>query len=575
MRNYHAHSIGIIAAFSISTLAMAQATNGDGTDGSGINSPGTGPRTIQRLLSAPRFDPSTAAARHLTFHFRSFDNQNQNDYREFVTVYTDGVPNFTFGELDPASKPVDENGNTLDLDGNGVEDLWGGAAYRWTDKMVLQAAQTPYLSGSVNTNPSMFLQTPEYNTFGGVTINGGSDAADFRIAFFAGVVDPSDSTATNRQQPPIHLNDRSNFDPDLIGSKTQPLRRGIWSSVEASGLLRLRALENDPTRVAPPDPDPNMPLFDRQFTRLHPSDYGVGTQSTSMQGSLMAEQRFSRVSNIALNTSGALAFRGDVGNPATAPILAIWADRISIGGGHTLHRVFIENDSSASNAQIAFDNDASNDPAVSYRIVIVGAPAFTANEDATTPEPLVAAYAVLRGNNAGGGLRPPASAIIARQPGSSGSGGFQPKILAIEGEPFNVYDPTGSVSPTTTFSFVNSIDRSDGLPGLADVAERTIDGDGKFRNKFKLTQGLEPSFSVYKPRPTINEQNEIAFLGRIATIDGVEVTAEDGDTGSLLDEGVYTTHGAVAPLEFVQIAFEGDPAPVVVDGVSLPNTKFA
>jgi len=232
--------------------------------------------------------------------------------------------------------------------------------------------------------------------------------------------------------------------------------------------------------------------------------------------------------------------------------------------------VFVEDD--VNGGLIDFASSASNDPAVKYRIVSLGAPAFTSNETA----PKVAAYAVLRGND-GGGIndnRRPAVAIIARQPGLdavSAPNGFQPEILAIEDEPFDI---AGSAD---TFTFVNSLFRNDddnpGLPGLDDVASRAIDG-GDFKRTYKDVTNNVANFSTYQARPTINSLNEIAFVGRIATRNGLPVTELDPLTSDLLDEGVYTTRGAFGVKEFVRIAFEGDPAPVVVNGTLLGNTRF-
>jgi len=380
------------------------------------------------------------------------------------------------------------------------------------------------------------------------------------------------SSAKNREEPPTTVMDAQNFDPDAVGAKVEPIRRGIWATVGAiDGVIRLRAIENDITRPAPPDPA-NGSFSGVRFFRLHPSDYGLNT-TDPLVGSLMAEQRFGRVSNMAMNGAGAIAFRADIGT-VTAPRLGIWADQFDQVGQPTLHRVFIEND--GDQLGITMDNTASDDPAPAYRIVAIGAPAFT---DHPT-EPLVAAYAVLRRKNTDGSFGDPLVAIIARQPGLDATTaplGFTPKILAIEGEPFTI---SGS---SDAFTFVNSVLRvqtgatnNPGLPGLADVAERAIDGGVFRRDPFKnILQPNRRNLSVFKPQPAINRANEVAFVGRIHTTNGQEITAEDPLTGNLLDEGIYTTRSALGNAEFVRLAFEGDPAPVVIDGTPLTTARFA
>jgi len=575
-------SIRVAACAALVVVAPAQAqvdNSSENTSSEALNLPQGGSEGVNRVLTAPRLDPSTPSAEHVAVHWRFFNSDQGDAYRERIEVLTNGAFSLLIEEgATSGVTPVDESGNPLNTDGDAENDVWGGAAYA-TSRLLLDTRQTSgsdYFSGFRG-------DRVEFNTFGGLTINGARTTGVPRIAFFAGLVNPSSITPTTQTGEPTLLNPSNPldpFDPDLAGSKARPLRRGIWSSVGVSGDIRLRALERDSDRPAPVDPAHGLsdPFIGREFQRLHPSDYeDVSTEpqfnpNGVLAGSLLAEQRFSRVNNLTMNNVGALAFRADIAIGLT-PRHGIWADDFDLGGAPTLHRVFLE-DVDSPVSQIAFDNTASNAPAPFYRIRALGPPAISNN--GTLPH--VAAYAMLQSDDGVGGLGDPVGAIIARRPGVDGATGLghTPKILVIEDEPFNL---TGGIA---TFTFVNSFLRNElssvnsGPPGLADVAERQITpGVGQIRESYKDTNFFSPSAVIYKPRPAINRWNELAFLGRINTKNGVQITATDPITGDLLDEGVYTTQGTPGGAEFRRIAFEGDPAPVVRNGSLLAHARFA
>jgi len=302
VRRIHA-LMPVLAAVSLGAPCHAQAVNNGETNATPVNTSGGTGRPIQRLLAAPRIDPSTPAAQHIAIHLRSHaDTTPASDYRESISIFTLGGTAFSIFE---GAIAVDESGNALDSDGVSGADVWGGAAYRFSRTLADVNFDSPYLSGNDVLGPGD--RGAELNTFGGLTVNGGNAAA--RFAFFAGLQNAGASSATNRMQPPTNLDD----DPAVEGAKASPLRRGIWSTMGSANELRLRALETDPSRLAPGDPNGLRPLA-FPFTRLHPSDYTIPALNFQNQVSLMAEQRFGRVSNLALNDHGELAFRGDIGD---------------------------------------------------------------------------------------------------------------------------------------------------------------------------------------------------------------------------------------------------------------------
>jgi len=551
---------GVTAAFA--PVAPGQSTNGGGVGGDALNQPGS--RAIGRLLGAPRLDPSTPGATRVAVHWRTFlpatETEPTRDYREDLFLFGD------FG-VSEDTQALDENGSpmTVVIDGQTRKIVFGGAAYRWNpifgeDRLGFDT----YMESDASE------QLSELNTFGGLTVN-----ADGDIAFFAGLIVEGEVSDENRKAPPHSVSGESLNLPDLdfLGAKPLPFARGIWSG--ENGALRRRAQEG---LASPQDPDATRAVQGAFFRRLHPSDYAgyAGAGETPLEGSHFAEQRFGQIGAIAMNEAGAIAFRGDIGPNANSPQLGIWADQI-VGGSATLHRVFVEDffgdDPPEKLSVFPFVSTASNNPEELYQILHLGAPVITNEADAR-----VLTYAVVRactppqpGAACQFGSNPFATAIIARRPGvdASNPNGFTPQIIAIEGEDFNI------MGSPDDFRFVVSTARSGGLPGLADIVQHDSWGQGlPRRQEFKTTTTGRLNFHVYQPRPVVNYAGDVAFLGRLASVNGQAITATEPLSGELLDEGVYTTRGAVNTFEFDRIAFEGDPAPVTVDGAPVPNARF-
>jgi len=545
--------ITAIAAGAVSAGAPAQ-NEGD-VGGDPINPPDpNATRDIDRLLSSPRIDPSTPEASSVAIHWRHFVPATEGpdpDYRESIELR--GPISIFVNEGDVA---FDESGApmTVVVDEEVKNVVYGGAAYRWNPIFAEKHASPQYLSG---TGPS------EVNTFGGLTIDGGG-----RIAFFAGLVVEGEVSATNRSARPTKAEGRSldpTDPPDLtaVGAKPRPFARGVWTADGAG--IRMRAREFLPS---PHDPDSTRGQQGDEFRRLHPSGYADYAGADPLEGSHFAEQRFSRISNIAMNEEGAIAFRADIGSN-TITRLGIWADQIS-GGSPTLHRVFVE-DVESDDSTFPFASLASNDPFDEYQIAYLGAPVIS-NE----PEARVLAYAVVRGCDepiCQPGNHPLSTAIIARRPGVDGANpnGFTPQILAIEGEDFNL------MGSADVFRFTLSPRRASGLPGLADIIEHDSWGLNspfepqfirlEFKETTDETSADRQNASAYKPRPAVNANGDIAFFGRLATRNGVDVPDDE-------DEGIFTTRGAVGAFEFDRVAAEGDPAPVVVNGAPVANAEF-
>jgi len=572
--------------------------------------------------------------------------EDQAGFRERIVLFPGGaiVEGLILGaDPDTGHVIIDEEATTRPTDADGVVMdgfIFGGGAY--TSSGCFANQLDSYVTEVDDADPASLL-SGQLNTFGGLTINGG------RIAFFAGIVeqdkefmfDDNDNllldeegepqlASTDRSAPPRNGLDSELLDPDPDTGEPRPMKpspnlRGIWASdpdsTDPLALVRL-AMEGKPSR---PDPDPERSFQGDTnglpFLRVHPSDYG---SNAVVEGSWFGEQRFSRVANIAMNRDGRVAFRGDIGSaldPEPDPILGIWAEN----SNGQLWRVFVEDsphddDGTGSGdddtdpapppddfplpAQgqitpwIAFENTISMAPADFYSIVALGAPAISDSDP-----PLVTAYALLlgadetppdeQGNVSLNPREDPVAAIIARRPGedpdvdpndeNDEQKGFTPKILAIEGEMFSVPGDANSyslrISPATTL----------GLPGLADLP-------GEVNTRRIHIKDARPaltstrSLSAFHPRPAINADNDIAFMGVIKAIDnGVEVTGPEEDqltehldpppTGPeedalKLDEAIWRTRDTGFGHELELIVREGDPAPVVVNGEELDNAYF-
>jgi len=690
MQNRFAHgrrakSVALMALVALSGAAAlalpAHAQDGQDSVNTGTTNntalnpgtPGTGGRVVARLLSAPRLDPSVTfnlndadavpLAVHLRDHELDAGGMDLGDYREGILLFSAGpdggggvAHQFYEGLIfDDELGIIDEEATTRPTDGFGeVMDgfHFGGSAY---ESSRLFGRQSGLLADPYMSDPLSFKG--ELNTFGGLAINGG------KIAFFAGIVQDEKEfqfdengeimldengdpvlAETDRSEAPDKEMESELLDPDPDTGDPRPMKpapfsRGIWATNPQPGspffLTRL-ALEQT---SSPPDPDPDRSFQPGgeglDFRRVHPSDYGPAGFNLidPIEGSWFGEQRFSRVSNIAMNQAGRVAFRGDIGEDD--PILGIWAEGPDGAGGTALWRVFVEDpvmidgedddgggggggdeeeapptddntldddgDPPLSpieenrNPWIAFENTVSLDPADFYSIVSLGAPAIS-----DAPEPLVTAYALLRGgDDSGSGAITPREemvvAIIARRPGVAvvdelgmPLDGFPPQILAIEGEPFS------QSGQNTVFELRASPSRARGLPGLADLPGEA----NTTRQYFKDTRPAvtsTTSLSAFHPRPAINADNAVVYMGTIAKIieEGVEMPPEadpltepldsDPEHGPLnnneedallLDEAIWSTRGVGPTGEPELIVQEGDHAPVVVDGVPVPNARF-
>jgi len=567
--------------------------------------PGQTARSTARLLSAPRLDPSVTfnfndpdAGVPIAVHERTFEidatGLNLGDFRERILLFSADA------DGGGAVAGAIEEGRMVtvpDGQGNMVDRLLGGNAYESSN---LFGDQGRSVSASANifdpymTAPESF--SGELNTFGGLTINGG------KIAFFSGVVTAEQETnETDRSAPPDKTmkSELLPLNEDETMQRMKPLAqgRGIWVATpdpNAQGGLALERLAFE-GEFSPVDPDPERSFQGstngQRFLRLHPSDYGPGGFNSvdPIVGSWFGEQRFSRIANIAMNQAGQAAFRGDIGSTLD-PILGVWAEGPDGAGGTALHRVFVEDRESEfmgdpTPPDFEFQNEASDDPAAKYRILSLGAPAISDNPHS----PLVAAYALVRGTD--GDL--PAVAIIARRPGKDASNpnGFPPRILAIEGEPFTV---PGEAEP---FIIKQSVLRGDsdqqdnilarrGHPGLADLPTQLNDTREYFKDAAPIVETT--SLVAFHPRPSINSNNTIVYMGTIgATIDA-SGNLEQPDSDPLAsmfdtehqellvyDEAIWSTRETAFGVKRELVVQEGDEAPVFVDGEALPNARFA
>jgi len=552
--------------------------------------PGVPGRSVARLLSAPRIDPSVTfnlneleasvpIAAHLRDHAVDENGLDLGDYRERIFLFEADA-----GGGGGFVGAIDEGRSVMvpDAQGTLVERFLGGNAYESSALFGDLNSADPYMTDSFS---SPFYG--ELNTFGGLTINGG------RIAFFSGVVtEAQELNETDRSAPPSKASDSPTLDAPW---KPDIQNRGVWVATPDPGAegdlsLDLLAFEGQPSPI---DPDRDRSFQEGgigdEFRRLHPSDYGPAAFNSldPIVGSWFGEQRFSRIANIAMNQAGQLAFRGDIGSGPTDPILGVWAEQLEAGGTKSLHRVFVDD-----TVAIDMDNSFSLDPYPKYSVLSLGAPAISDNAAA----PLVASYALVQGTDGSGDFASPAMAIITRRPGEDPNDpigeqdGFATRILAVEGEAFTapgepdpfilklsaLRDP-GSDNPLTR----------DGLPGLADLPGQLNDTREYFKDAAPLVNKL--SLSAFHPRPSVNSNNNAVYMGTIgATVDSsgdlvlpasdpLAPFVDNSDIANDLvrDEAIWSTREAAFGVHRELVVQEGDEAPVIVNGQALPNTRFA